>query len=630
MEQLFIYLLKSSALMAAFFLSYHLLLRKETFFNSNRWFLLAGLLTSALLPLLFIKKVVFVEPKVFTEITPLQTQAGAGIAQTITPVAEKTDWMQLIAIAYGIVVVALIIKVLFNVFSLFRLLHNKEVQKRERFAFVDLKEDIAPFSFFNFIVFNSSLYTPSEMESILLHEKVHSQQKHSFDVLVARIFCVLFWFNPFSYLYKKAIIQNLEYIADSKAVALIADKRVYQKALLKVVTHQHCLSITNQFYQSLIKKRIVMLNKNQSHKRNSWKYTVVLPVLVAFLVFFQVKVIARELASTAVQDKLVTELAPTDAESIYVTINKNSTDAQMKKSADLLKEKFGIKLKFSKIKRNTQGEITGIKVEFKDQQGNSGVQQFNSKKPIKPIHFFKNGDKIGFGTTQSKVYARNSDSNVSVVVTESQDEEAAPAPEAPIFDEDIVLEVPEIDIVAPLAALRGIGANSRVYIQNDDEEPIVIVDGEVIENGKKVAKRKFSKGGKSYTYTYSDNDGIKGRGLSSEEIIRIKTDALNDAYISMKKMRPEMMAQARKEMEKARVYARAVRPDMEKMRAAMAKDRERVREEMQKARTANRPEIDKARAEMLKAKEEMMQAKAEMEQAKAELEKAQAEMKNKK
>lgn len=615
MEELFIYLLKSSGLIAAFFLSYHFLLRKETFFNSNRWFLLAGLLTSALLPLFFIKKIVLVQPKICTEITPLSAEACTKVAQGVMPVAEKTDWMQLIAIGYAAVVVALVLKVLFNVISLFRLLRDKQVEKRERFAFVDLREDIAPFSFFNFIVFNSSLYTQSEMESILLHEKVHSRQKHSFDVLVAKIFSVLFWFNPFIWLYKKAIIQNLEYIADSKAVELIEDKRVYQKALLKVVTHQHCLSITNQFYQSLIKKRIVMLNKNQSHKRNSWKYTVVIPVLVAFLVFFQVKVIAREMASNRA---IASVKANTEAESIYVTINKNSTDAQMKRSADLLKEKYGIKLKFSKIKRNANGEITAIKVEFKDKEGNSGVQQFNSKDPIKPIHFFKNGNKIGFGESKTKVYARNHGNNVRVTVASPSDPEAPEKPEAPDAVEDIVIEIPDVDIIEPLAPIA-LGRNGRVYIQDDeDDHEIVIVDGEVIKNGKKLTKKDLKKG---YTYTYSSKNGGT---LSAEEIVKIKTDALNNARMSVKRMRPEMMAQARREMEQARVYARAARPAMEKMRINMSKVRERAKADAQ--RQGQGPEIEKARAEMLKAKEEMLKAKAEMEQAQAELEKAKAEM----
>ena len=61
METIFIYLLKSSALIAIFYLAYNFLVQKETFFNSNRWFLLSGLFTSILLPLFFIKKIVFIE-----------------------------------------------------------------------------------------------------------------------------------------------------------------------------------------------------------------------------------------------------------------------------------------------------------------------------------------------------------------------------------------------------------------------------------------------------------------------------------------------------------------------------------------------------------------------------------------
>ncbi|MES2748586.1 MAG: M56 family metallopeptidase, partial [Bacteroidota bacterium] len=266
MQELFIYLLKSSGLIAAFFLSYHFLLRKETFFTSNRWFLLAGLITSVALPLYFIKKIVFVErPKITTaDLVALSNNSNSNATQTVPTLVESIDWMQVVAFGYVVVVLILVLKILFNVLSLFKLLHNQTIEKQETFAIVDLQENIAPFSFFNFIVFNSSLYTQNEMESILLHEKVHSKQKHSFDVLLVKLFCVLFWFNPFIWLYKKAIIQNLEYIADSEAIQLIEDKKVYQKALLKVVTHQNCLSITNPFYQSLIKKRIVMLNKNQS------------------------------------------------------------------------------------------------------------------------------------------------------------------------------------------------------------------------------------------------------------------------------------------------------------------------------------------------------------------------------
>jgi len=94
------------------------------------------------------------------------------------------------------------------------------------------------------------------------------------------------------WLYKKAMLQNLEFIADSEALKNISDKKSYQITLLKVTTHENCVAITNPFYQSLIKKRIVMLNKNQSKKVNSWKYALIIPILIGFLFYFQVNVVA--------------------------------------------------------------------------------------------------------------------------------------------------------------------------------------------------------------------------------------------------------------------------------------------------------------------------------------------------
>jgi len=295
MQDVFTYLLKSSGLMIAFFLAYHLLLRKETFFTANRWFLLTGLVTSALLPLFFIKKIRYVErPKLtIDDMIALSSQTATKVSNAV-PIKESIDWIQIALISYGIVVAVLLVKVLLNLFSVMKLVHGQKVQKEERYAIIDINKAVVPFSFFNYIVFNSRLYAAEELENIICHEKVHSKQKHSLDVLLAHFFTIIFWINPIVWWYKKAVIQNLEFIADHHAIQQIEDKKAYQKTLLKVVSHQSCLPITNHFYQSLIKKRIVMLNKNQSHSSNSWKYAAVLPALIAFVFLFQVQVVAQE------------------------------------------------------------------------------------------------------------------------------------------------------------------------------------------------------------------------------------------------------------------------------------------------------------------------------------------------
>ena len=87
MQELIIYLLKANGLLVAFFLAYHLLLRKETFFTSNRWFLLFGMIASALLPLLFFKKIVYVErPKIsLNDLIVLSNHSIAVPIKSIAP-----------------------------------------------------------------------------------------------------------------------------------------------------------------------------------------------------------------------------------------------------------------------------------------------------------------------------------------------------------------------------------------------------------------------------------------------------------------------------------------------------------------------------------------------------------------
>ncbi len=48
------YLLKSSAIIILFYLCYKLFLQRETFFTSNRWFLITGLFTAIAIPFIVI------------------------------------------------------------------------------------------------------------------------------------------------------------------------------------------------------------------------------------------------------------------------------------------------------------------------------------------------------------------------------------------------------------------------------------------------------------------------------------------------------------------------------------------------------------------------------------------------
>ncbi|MBS7253756.1 M56 family metallopeptidase [Flavobacterium branchiicola] len=356
MEALLIYIAKSAGLVILFYCAYYFLLRKETFFNSNRWFLLIGLITSVVLPFAVYTKIIWVKPTPETNINLAEISSLQNIQTNNTEI----NWWFLLLLIYSIGFILLLIKLGMDFYSLHNVLKGQKIQQQADFKFVDIKDNIAPFSYFDYIVYNSSMYTALELENIIEHEKVHSDQNHTVDVLISRVFCLLFWFNPVVWLYKKAISQNLEFIADKEASKKIADKKAYQYTLLKITTHESCVAITNHFYQSLIKKRIVMLNKNQSKKRSTWKYYMVIPALVAFVLLFQIEVIAKEKKEAHIE---VSKIKTKSVE--LFKINKTTTDEELKVIAEKLKQNHNVDFTIAELKRNSQNEVIALKVHAK-------------------------------------------------------------------------------------------------------------------------------------------------------------------------------------------------------------------------------------------------------------------------
>lgn len=358
-----------------------------------------------------------------------------------------------------------------------------------------------------------------------------------------------------------------------------------------------------------------MLNKNQSHKRNSWKYALIIPALIGFVFLFQIKVIAQEKEETTFARRVHS------SNEVRVVVNKNTTDAEMKKDAAELKEKYGITLKCSKVKRNNAGEITGIKLEYKDKDGNKGVSQVDGKEPIKPIHFYKNEASIGFGSPkQVRIFANRGNDADEDKVIELAIEDSARIADNFDFNFDFDIEAPEAPEApedaesprAPEAFTWSDDTNSSVIIKKSgDKKPLVIINGKVLSDEKEIKEALEKYDGKNGVSIISSSDDENKIIINGKDVMKIRTDAMANAKIQMKRLKPLM----KKQMELAKLHKVRAKEDMERARAEM---------------DASKPEMEKAKIEMLQAKEEMLKAKAEMDAAKAELEKARAELKNQK
>ena len=636
MEQFFTYMIKASGLITLFYAAYHIFLRKETFFISNRWFLLSGLGTALVLPFVFFKKIVWIDPTPQQEVQVIDVSQLLQLqdnTQQVTPPPVSFSWPNVVLGIYIAAVLFLMIKLLFNFISLRRIIKNQTIIKEGRYKLIDTPRVNAPFSFFSYIVYNSALLQPNELESIICHEKVHSRQYHSADMLIGQLTAIFFWFNPFAWLYKSSISQNLEFIADAVATKQINDSTAYQKTMLKITLQPEYISITNHFYQSLIKKRIVMLNKKKSGKVNSWKYAIVLPVLIAFMMLFQIRVIAQEKSS----DKAVEEVSY-EKFKMALEITKDATDKELEKVKELFKKEFDAEVTFSNITRNSNNEITAIKVTVND--GNqSKVYQTNSTQPINRFEIAiesseDTGNKIAFNALPVNDQYQN---YANSYYEDEPDMMAPPEPQAPMAPNSMMAPpAPPAPPVAPGIGYRTPASQNGLQIINSDNKDVLVIvngvkqqkgstvtipQGQIVSNinviAGKEAKKKYGREAKDGVLIVTTQAG-GGYAVKMPKGIILDMDMIQDFSIDpMSMMDMEALAQLDGEM------AKRVEEQMKRVEEMSQADKMRMKEQIERGLV----QLKRGEAQIARDMERIEERRAQIEERRVEIMSRKSELK---
>ena len=272
------YLLKANIILALLYAFYRLFFYRDTFFKWRRATLLGILAVAVVAPLPWMQMWIGTLPTAhavgtFTTevllpefiVTPEQGNADLSLA-------DLTAWM------YGIGVCLLAGRILLQFLAIGQLGRRCPRTEVNGMAIHTLPEGEAPFSFFRQIFVCPTSHTPEELDEILTHEQTHARQAHSLDVLVAEVACALGWFNPFVWLWKREVRQNLEYLADQSVLAEGHDRRTYQYHLLGLAYHKAAATIYNNFNVLPLKKRIRMMNKQRSKSIGQLKYLLFVPV----------------------------------------------------------------------------------------------------------------------------------------------------------------------------------------------------------------------------------------------------------------------------------------------------------------------------------------------------------------
>lgn len=391
------YLIKSTVIISLFYICFLLFLKKETFFNQNRWYLLCGLIMALIFPLIIIPIHIVVEPQIVPN-----TAYIVNNAQPLNIPSEPKQILNLNTLLWSTYLIGLcmfLILFIMQFGSLIRLLLTNPKNKDGIYTYVIVSSKISPFSFFKWIVYNPQSFTEQELKLMLTHEKVHANQWHSMDILFTQLACAVFWFNPLIWLYRKSVRQNLEYIADFETQTKSESKKEYQHLLLKTSVGAQNISLSNNFYNSLIKERIVMLQKSRSNQKKQWRYLLMLPVLAGLLLSMNTEKVFIESEDYANKNAL--NSLNKNNKHIEIVFTKTTTDKELDNIKKELKSN-GITMTIKRLKRNTNGDISAIDIDFKTETGSANYNITNED-GIKPFYFnMKDDGSFSVGTKKEE------------------------------------------------------------------------------------------------------------------------------------------------------------------------------------------------------------------------------------
>lgn len=297
------YIINAGLILTGCLAFYKILLTRETFYRLNRYILVTCLVVSFSLPLVRVPQqwsfrkaeqtTIVTTPNVQTTESNTATvteqpnqpvnsnESGATQTTTATTGISLQQVMTWLVYLYWFGVIVFGLNFLVQVAVLLYRAYTSPVIIDGKFRIVEVSGDKAPCSFGNNIFINPEKYEWETYNQILQHEKVHIRQGHSFDILLAEIVLIFQWFNPFAWIYRKEIESNLEFLTDDQMLQHEkVEASTYQLSLLKVSAPHFPLSVTTNYNQSLLKKRIAMMNVKKSNMHTAWKYFFLLPVLV--------------------------------------------------------------------------------------------------------------------------------------------------------------------------------------------------------------------------------------------------------------------------------------------------------------------------------------------------------------
>jgi TonB family protein len=280
MNTILLILLESTICLLVLYPVYWFFLRRDTFFQVNRFYLLAMVLFSILIPLLPLQWVPSGPPSAIVILLDPVLITPAKVQHTMS---AHLQWIEIAAVVYLTGVLIFLLRFGLQLIQLYRITRRFGIRESHGQKVVFVDRGYSPFSFFNLVFINEDSIPEGSLPTILEHERVHIRQFHTLDMILVEVAAILQWFNPVIWLTGREMKIIHEYLADEGVLQTGISRSQYQQMILDETMGIQVNSLTNNFNVSLLKKRIYMMTKSKSGRWAKSKMLMALPVLAALL-----------------------------------------------------------------------------------------------------------------------------------------------------------------------------------------------------------------------------------------------------------------------------------------------------------------------------------------------------------
>ena len=378
MGELFVYILKSSLCLAAFYLFFKLMLSRETLYRFNRVVLLSLFAIALIIPFIHIS---FAKDVPYSGLAlNIDQLIAMAASEESVAVAEKSSvdvWILGIFILYIAGVLFFLIRMSVSLVRIIMMVRSSDTQRLsvEGVRLIIHKKEMAPFSWMRYIVISEKDYLESSRE-IIAHELAHIEGRHSLDLILAELITIMHWFNPAAYLLKQELRNIHEYQADEAVIDKGIDAKQYQLLLIKKAVGDRLYTMANSFNHSKLKNRITMISKKKSNRMAAIKAMFVLPLSALAVVAF-----ASEKMTSGME----------------VISNAKITEIF---AQDTIKRAAEVKVKSDKLVKSEEGIVKSERTYTITVNGDNQVEPSTSKVITYMVRDTVNVSIVGYDTTK--------------------------------------------------------------------------------------------------------------------------------------------------------------------------------------------------------------------------------------